>query len=62
VTTAAGCPWVAQSNNSWITITSGATGSGTGSVGFSVTKGPNQGRTGSLTIAGTTVTVIQEEK
>ena len=62
VTTAAGCAWNAQSNDAWITITSGASGSGNGSVAFTVTKGPNKGRTGTLAVASQTVTVHQEGK
>ena len=36
VTTTAGCNWTAVSNNSFITITSGASGSGNGTVNYSV--------------------------
>ena len=60
VTALAGCPWSASSNNSWITVTSGATGSGDGTVGFSVAVNPNaSARTGTLTIASQTFTVSQ---
>ena len=41
VTSAAGCTWTAASNNSWITVTSGASGSGNGSVGYSITARTN---------------------
>ena len=41
VTSSAGCPWSAVSNNTWITVTSGASGSGNGSVGFTVAANPN---------------------
>lgn len=62
VTTAAGCSWSAQSNDSWLTITSGATGSGDGTVRFTAGKGTNKARTGTLTVAAQTVTIIQEKK
>ena len=47
--------WTAVSNTNWITVTSGASGSGNGSVVFNVAlnNSPTE-RTGSLTIAGTT--------
>ena len=60
VTTAAGCAWTAVSNNSFITVTSGATGSGNGTVGFSVAANTGAARTGTLTIAGQTFTVTQD--
>jgi hypothetical protein len=60
VTAAAGCAWTATSNVSWITVTSGATGSGNGTVVYSVEPNPGTGgRTGTLTIAGRTFTVTQ---
>jgi all-beta uncharacterized protein/BACON domain-containing protein len=61
VTTGAGCAWTAASNNTpWLTVTSGASGSGGGSVGFSATAN-NQTTTksGTLTIAGNTFTVTE---
>ena len=61
VSTTSGCTWTATSNASWITVTSGASGSGNGNVRFNVA--PNTGstsRTGTLTIAGQTFTVSQE--
>ena len=60
VTSSTGCPWSAGSNNAWITVTSGATGSGNGSMGFSVAANTATiGRTGTLTVAGQTFTVNQ---
>lgn len=53
--------WTAASNDAWISITAGATGSGDGSVGYQVS--PNAGaapRTGTLSIAGQTFTVWQD--
>ena len=54
------CAWNATSDTAWITITLGSTGSGNGTVGFSVQ--PHTGttyRAGSITIAGQPFTVIQ---
>ena len=38
VSAGAGCAWTASSNDGWITITSGASGNGDGTVTFSVNK------------------------
>ncbi len=60
VTTAAHCSWTARSNVSWMTITSGAAGTGNGTVGFTATLNDSGApRTGTLTIAGRTFTVSQ---
>jgi hypothetical protein len=60
VTTSAGCAWTGVSNASWITVTSGASGSGNGSVGYTVAANPTTAlRTGTVTIAGQTFTVSQ---
>jgi len=61
VTATAGCSWTAVSNDAWITVTAGATGSGNGSVAFKVSKNGGAQRTGTLTIAGQTFTVMQEK-
>jgi hypothetical protein len=62
VTSGSGCSWTATSNASWITITGGsgpATGNGT--VNYSVAvNSTGVPRTGTLTIAGQTVTVNQD--
>jgi len=62
VTAPAGCNWSAVSNApTWLTITSGSSGSGNGTVVYSVGPygGPPKKRTGTLTIAGQTFTVNQ---
>jgi Bacterial Ig domain/Putative binding domain, N-terminal len=60
VTAGAGCSWTAISGASWITITSGASGTGNGTVGFSVSANTNFSiRTGTMTVAAQTVTVTQ---
>ena len=53
VTTQSGCSWVAVSNDSWITVTSGNLGSGNGTVTFTVAPNTSTfSRTGSMTVAG----------
>ena len=59
VTAASPCQWNASSNASWINITSGAIGTGNGTVIFSVAANTGPARTGTLTIAGRTFTVTQ---
>ena len=63
VTAVGGCVWTASVNASgagWITITAGASGAGNGSVIFSVAANTDfSPRTGTLTVAGQTVTVTQ---
>lgn len=60
VTTQAGCNWTAVSNNSFITITSGASGSGSGTVNYTVAANTaSTSRNGSMTIAGLTFNVTQ---
>ena len=54
------CAWTAVSNDSFITITKGATGVGNGTVGYTVPGNTNTvALTGSITIAGQTFTVDQ---
>ncbi|MEP7343576.1 MAG: BACON domain-containing carbohydrate-binding protein [Acidobacteriota bacterium] len=59
VSTQSGCTWTAMSNNSWITISSGGSGSGSGTVNFSVAANPAAARTGTITIAGLRFTITQ---
>jgi hypothetical protein len=54
-----GCDWTAVSNASWLTITSGASATGNGTVNFIVAANPGAARVGTLTIAGQTFTVNQ---
>lgn len=60
VATQSGCAWTAASNAGWITVTSGATGTGNGTVNYSVTQNTGaKSRTGTLTIAGKTFNITQ---
>ncbi len=56
-----GCTWTASSAGApFVTITSGSTGSGDGTVSFTVAANPSStARTGTLTIAGQSYTVTQ---
>ncbi len=60
VTAPNGCAWTATNNDSFITINSGASGSGNGMVSYTVAADANSGEiTGTVTIAGQTFTVVQ---
>jgi len=59
VTAPSECAWTAVSNSAWITITSGSSGTGNGSVNYSVSSNTGHDRTGTLTIAGRTFTISQ---
>ncbi|MEP7339870.1 MAG: putative Ig domain-containing protein, partial [Acidobacteriota bacterium] len=59
VTGAAGCAWTGVSNDAWIIITSGSSGSGSGTVNYSVAANTGALRSGTVTIAGQTFTVTQ---
>jgi hypothetical protein len=61
VTAPTGCAWTATSNDAWITVENGATGSGNGKMTFSVSMNTDAtSRVGTLTIAGETFTVTQD--
>jgi hypothetical protein len=56
------CAWTATKNAdaSWITIASGASGTGSGTVTYNIsTNNAGDNRTGSIFIAGKTITIIQ---
>ena len=59
MTSASGCTWSAESQAAWITITSGATGSGNGPVQLTIASNSGAQRVGTVTIAGHTFTVTQ---
>jgi glucose/arabinose dehydrogenase len=60
VTAPGGCAWTAASNDAWIHVTSGASGTGNGSVGYSVdANASSTARTGTMTIADQTFIVTQ---
>ena len=54
------CTWTAVSNAGWIAITSGAAGTGIGSVTLAVQQNATSAaRTGTVTVAGQTVSITQ---
>ncbi|MCI0389371.1 MAG: NF038122 family metalloprotease [Acidobacteria bacterium] len=58
-----GCNWTASSNADWIALAEGNSGTGEGTVRYSVAANNSTGtRTGTLTIAGQTYTVTQAGK
>ena len=59
VTTQSGCAWSASSGVSWITITSGSSGTGSGTVAYSVTSNSGAARSVVSTIAGKLFTFNQ---
>jgi hypothetical protein len=63
ITTTAGCAWEASSNDSWLTVTPPTSGTGSGTVNFTVAAN-NTGinRSGTLTVAGQTFTVTQPRR
>ena len=61
VTADTGCRWSASSNESWITITAGTSGSGAGVVAYSVVaNGDTSSRSGTVTIGDQRHTVTQQ--
>jgi hypothetical protein len=61
VETGNGCSWTATSEAEWIRITAGASGRGQARVVFTVENNPTfNSRSGTMTIAGQQVTVVQE--
>ena len=60
VSTANGCAWTATSNAPWLTITSGSSGNGNGTVSYTAAANTGAARNGSLTIAGINFPVTQQ--
>jgi BACON domain-containing protein/all-beta uncharacterized protein len=59
--TSAPCNWMAVSDTSWITLTSSENGTGSDAVTFEVRENfTSSARSGTLTIAGLTYTVVQD--
>ncbi len=59
VTAPTGCAWTASSLLSWASVTSGASGTGNGAVTIQAAVNSGVGRSGSLTVAGFSLTVGQ---
>jgi hypothetical protein len=60
VTTLPGCTWTSSSGATWATITAGASGTGSGTVNYSIAANPaGISRSTTLTVAGQTFSVTQ---
>jgi hypothetical protein len=59
VTAAGGCQWAASSNAPWLTVASGSSGNGSGTVKVDAAANPGTARAGTVTIAGQPFTVNQ---
>lgn len=59
VTAPAGCNWFTLNNSDFITVASGGSGKGSGTLAYSVSANAGPPRSGSLIIAGQTFTVTQ---
>ena len=59
VTTGAGCSWSANSDSDFITITSGASGTGNGTVNLQLTAYEGAIRTGIISVAGRVLSITQ---
>ncbi len=55
----AGCNWIATSNASWLTLTTGANGYGNGTVSYTVAANAGAARTGTLVVADQIVNITQ---
>jgi len=60
ITTQAGCPWAATSQAAWITITAGGSGTGNGTIQYSVAANTGAGRASSVTVGGHVVAITQD--
>ena len=54
-----GCTWNAATAANWISVASGSTGNGNGTVGLAVAPNAGAGRVGQVTVAGQNYTVTQ---
>jgi len=59
VNTQIGCDWQAVESLSWVTVTSGTSGTGTGTVGYTVAPNVAGARSGTVAIGGQTLTINQ---
>lgn len=61
VVTQSGCSWFAETNSSWITITSGGSWiNGSGVAAISVSQNGTSSRSGTVTVAGQNFTITQD--
>jgi C1A family cysteine protease len=60
ITTQSGCAWSTSNTLGWASIVSGSSGTGSGTVVYSVSPNTGSARTGALTIAGQTIGITQQ--
>jgi hypothetical protein len=60
VTAPTGCAWTASTSTPWVTVTSGASGTGPGTVVFGVRGNSGPSRSGTAIVADKTVTLLQD--
>lgn len=60
VVTVTGCAWTAATNDSWVRVTSGQSGSASGTVGLMISSNSGGRRIGHVTIAGHDFSVAQD--
>jgi hypothetical protein len=60
VATADDCTWAALSDASFITIDAGSSGTGSGTINFTVAPNPGPPRTGAVEVAGQILTIFQD--
>ena len=59
MTMGVGCAWTAQTTQPFVTITGGASGTGSGVVAVTIAPNTGTSRSGTLTVAGTAVAITQ---
>ena len=60
MTSPSGCSWTASSSAGWISITAGGSGSGNGSISYTVAANTTiNSRSGTITVAGQTLAITQ---
>lgn len=59
ITAPSGCPWTIEESLSWASFAGGTSGSGNGTVRLNVTANTGAARSGSVTVAGRTVSITQ---
>jgi fibronectin type 3 domain-containing protein len=62
VKAASTCSWTASTNELWITLNSGSSGTGDGEVTYTISPNVEGQRTGSIVVAGITIPVVQQEQ
>lgn len=59
VNTQEGCSWTVENNTSWIVITSGSSGTGNGTISFTLQPNTTETRGATMSVAGQSVSVLQ---